>query len=88
MTNRVAATIGVGVPGNGGDIAAGAGGVYVRAGFVLLSVINPTPNNVVERFGPVAGSGGVRVSGNRVWVTAHDIQTVWVLDATRRAGTR
>jgi YVTN family beta-propeller protein len=83
-TNRVAATIGVGVPGNGGDIAAGAGRVFVRAGFVLLSVIDPASNKVVERFGPVSGSGGVRVSKNRVWVTAHDIQTVWVLDASRQ----
>lgn len=82
-TNRVAATIGVGVPGNGGDIAAGGGRVYVRAGFVLLSLIDPATNRVVERYGPTSGSGGVRVAGNRVWVTAHDIKTVWVLDANR-----
>jgi YVTN family beta-propeller protein len=82
-TNRVAATIAVGVPGNGGDIAAGGGRVYVRAGFVLLSVIDPAMNRVVERFGPTSGSGGVRVAGNRVWVTAHDIKTVWVLEASR-----
>lgn len=45
------ATIGVGVPGNGGDIAAGAGRVFVRAGFVLLSAIDPASNKVVERLG-------------------------------------
>ena len=83
-TNRVAATINVGVPGNGGDISAGGGHVFVRAGFVLLSAIDPASNRVVERYGPVAGSGGVRVAGNRVWITAHDIETVWVLDTTRR----
>ena len=83
-TNGVAATIGVGVPGNGGDIAAGAGRVWVRAGFVLLSAIDPATNRVVERFGPASGSGGVRVAGDRVWVTAHDIKTVWVLNPRRR----
>lgn len=78
-TNAVIATIAVGVPGGGGDIDAGGGAVWVRASRVLLSVIDPHSNRVVERLGPVAGSGAVRVAGNGVWVTAHDIGTVWVL---------
>ena len=40
-TNEVVATIDVGVPGPGGDIAAGEGAVWVRATKVLLSVIDP-----------------------------------------------
>jgi YVTN family beta-propeller protein len=78
-TNAVVATIQADVPGFGGDIAAGAGRVWVRAGKVLLQAIDPASNRVVERYGPPAGSGAVRVAGNFVWVTAHDIQTVWVL---------
>ena len=78
-TNAVAATIDVGVPGTGGDIATGAGRVWVRAKPVLLSAIDPSTNVVVERFGPPAGSGAVRVAGRHVWVTAHDTNTVWVL---------
>lgn len=78
-TNRVVATIDAGVPGDGGDIAAGAGRVWVRATKVLLQAIDPRTNQVVEVFGPVAGSGAVRVAGDAVWVSAHDIQTVWVL---------
>jgi heme o synthase len=78
-SRRVVATIAVGVPGFGGDIATGAGRVWVRATNVLLSAIDPATNTVVARFGPPAGSGGVRVAGDTVWVTAHDIHTVWAM---------
>jgi len=78
-SNRVVATIAVGAEGPGGDIASGAGAVWVRAGKVLLSVIKPDTNRVIERLGPPAGSGAVRVAGKFIWVTAHDIQTIWVL---------
>ena len=83
LPNTVVATIAAGVDGAGGDIATGAGAFWVRAGKVLLSVIRPESNRVVERLGPPAGSGAVRVAGEFIWVTAHDIQTVWVLPAPR-----
>ena len=79
VTNSVAATIAVGVPGSGGDIATGQGRVWVRASKVLLTTIDPATNRIIERFGPPAGSGAVRVADDAVWVTAHDIHTVWVL---------
>jgi len=82
-SSTVVATIAAGADGAGGDIATGAGAVWVRAGKVLLSVIRPESNQVVERLGPPAGSGAVRVAGKFIWVTAHDIQTVWVLPAAR-----
>jgi DNA-binding beta-propeller fold protein YncE len=78
-SNTAVATIAAEVPGGGGDIAAGAGRVWVRASRVLLSAIDPATNRVTERYGPPAGSGAVRVAGNLVWVTAHDTQTVWAL---------
>jgi virginiamycin B lyase len=78
-SNKLVATIAVGVEGPGGDIATGAGAVWVRASKVLLSVIRPETNRVVERLGPPAGSGAVRIAGKFIWVTAHDIHTVWVL---------
>jgi len=83
-TNRVVATIDAGVPGGGGDIAAGAGRVWVRATTVLLQAIDPAANRIVEAFGPASGSGAVRVAGDLVWVSAHDIQTVWVLRGPAR----
>jgi len=78
-SNSVVATIPVGAEGTGGDIAAGAGRVWVRATKVLLASIDPAVNRVVERYGPPRGSGAVRVAANLVWVSAHDVQTLWVL---------
>jgi YVTN family beta-propeller protein len=78
-TNSLVATIETGVPGGGGDIATGAGRVWVRAKTIMLQVIDPKRNVVIERYGPVAGSGAVRANERNVWVTAHDIHTVWVL---------
>ena len=48
-----------------------------------LSVIDPVTNTVVRRYEPRAGSGAVRATATQVWVTAHDIHTVWVLPTTR-----
>ncbi len=45
----------------------------------MLAAIDPVRNHVVEVLGPPAGSGAVRVARDLVWVTAHDIHTVWVL---------
>jgi YVTN family beta-propeller protein len=78
-TNRVVATIEVGVPGPGGDIAAGEGAVWIRATKILLSVIDPKTNQVIQRFGPAQGSGAVRVGNGNVWVSAHDVNKVWRL---------
>ena len=83
QTNQVAATIEVGVPGFGGDIAAGEGAVWVRANKYLLSVIDPKTNHVVKRFGPAQGSGAVRAGDGKVWVSAHDVNKVWSLDPRR-----
>jgi virginiamycin B lyase len=79
QTNQLVATIELGVEGAGGDIAVGEGRVWVRASKVLLSVIDAASNSVVERYGPVAGSGGVRVGHGGAWVTAHDTKQVWRL---------
>jgi len=78
-TNTLVATIQAGVKGPGGDITAGAGGVWVRGIYVLLLRIDSKTNRVVERYGPPSGSGAVRVADDLVWISAHDIQTVWVL---------
>jgi len=78
-TNKLAATIAVGASGGGGDIASGAGRVWVRATKTLLTTIDPSTNKLADQFTPPSGSGAVRVANNFVWVTAHDIQTVWIL---------
>ncbi len=79
-TNTVVATIDCQTPGTGGDIAAGAGNVWVRAkNGRMLQAINPETNTIYKVYGPLNGSGAVRVAGEHVWVTAHDVNSVWVI---------
>ncbi len=80
LTNKVVATIHAKVPGPGGDIDAGAGLIWVRAhkGTFLLT-INPINNKIQTAYSPPCGSGGVRVANKFTWVSAHDINTIWVL---------
>lgn len=49
----------------------------------VMKHIDPTSNQIVVHFGPPAGSGAVRVENGRVWITAHDINTIWVMDENR-----
>ena len=78
-TNKEIAVIDAKVPGTGGDIAAGGGHIWVRAKSRLLQTINPASNKIETIYTPTAGSGAVRVANHFVWVTAHDIETIWVL---------
>ena len=81
FTNRLVANVETKVSGSGGDIAVGAGSVWVRGNkTAFLVAINPKTNTIVESYGPLSGSGAVRVTNNNnVWISAHDINTVWVL---------
>lgn len=68
--------------GFGGDITTGGGKVWVRTTNILLIVIDAITNQITDIYitSEAAGSGGVMVAGHHVWVTAHDTNTVWVLD--------
>lgn len=78
--NKVVSVVDTKVPGAGGDIAAGAGRVWVRATKRrFLQAINPISNVVETIYTPVSGSGAVRVTQHYIWATAHDINTIWVL---------
>jgi virginiamycin B lyase len=77
-TNAVTATIAVSSNRiDGGDIAVGGGFVWARVSDVVVTQIDPTTMSVVARFGPRAGSGSVAADDNAVWVSAHDVTTVW-----------
>ncbi len=78
-TSELVITIPLDVAGTGGDIATGTNKIYVRAKNTLLSVIDPYTNAIASRYGPPAGSGAVRIENGRIWITAHDINTIWVL---------
>jgi virginiamycin B lyase len=78
-TDKVTATIDAGEAIHGGDIAVGGGSVWVRGGPELLARIDPDTNRVIERFSPHPGSGSVAADDDAVWVTAHDVSTIWRL---------
>jgi virginiamycin B lyase len=81
-TNKVTATIEVGVPGEGGDIAAGEGSVWVTSFGFPISRIDPVTNKVVQQF---VGKGGdaIRVGLGSVWLSNLEAGTVWRLDPRR-----
>jgi virginiamycin B lyase len=74
-TARIAAR----VPGEGGDLTVGGGSVWVRGSDRLLTRIEPKSRKVIARYGPSSGSGAVIVGAGAVWISAHDVNTVWRL---------
>jgi YVTN family beta-propeller protein len=67
-TRKLVATIEAGLPGGGGEIAAGEGSVWVTMLQIPLTRIDPATNTVVQQF---FGEGGdsVRVGHGSVWLT-------------------
>jgi virginiamycin B lyase len=63
----------------GGDIAVGGGFVWVRTEQDLVVRIDPRTNAVDARFGPPSGSGSVVADDSAMWVSAHDVASVWRL---------
>jgi len=78
-TNTVVATIDFGEPIRGGDIAVGGGSVWVRGSRTLLARIDPATNTILDRYIPEVGSGSVAADDDAVWITAHDVKTIWRL---------
>jgi len=85
-TMKVEATIEVGVPGGGGDIAAGEGAIWVSSFGFPISKIDPKSGKVVQQF---VGDGGdaIRAAGGAVWLSNLRQGVVWRLDPRRIAAT-
>jgi streptogramin lyase len=67
---------------NGGDIVAGDDAVWVRSSAELAVRLDPETLDIVQRVGPPSGSGSIGIDGSGVWISAHDVKTVWfVADA-------
>jgi hypothetical protein len=77
--NTVIATIDLGERIRGGDVAVGGSAVWVHGSTTLLARIDPATNTVTSRYGPQVGSGGVAANDDAVWITAHDVKTIWRL---------
>ena len=78
-SHKLLATIQVGVPGNGGDIAVGEGSIWVASFEFPLSRLDPISNQVVQQF---AGPGGdeIKVGRGSVWLSNLKAGNVWRLD--------
>jgi virginiamycin B lyase len=75
-TLRAVATIETGIPGPGGDIAAGEGAVWLTQKTIPVTRIDPASNKVTAQ---LAGPGGdaMRVGHGYVWLSNGREGTVW-----------
>lgn len=77
---RVTATIPVSLSSvDGGDIAAGGGFVWPRISAALIAKLDGTTGALLATYGPPNGSGSVAADADAVWVSAHDVSSVWRL---------
>ena len=67
--------------GDGGDIFATQHRVWVRTTNLLLIEIDASSNEILREIhhDTPAGSGAVIQSSDHLWITAHDIETLWIL---------
>ena len=80
--NRVVATITLETPGGGGDIATGAGAVWVTNLGKPLSRIDPATNTVTSQFvGP--GGDALRVGFGAIWLCSFGLEQLWRIDASQ-----
>jgi virginiamycin B lyase len=76
VTLKVLTTIDVGIPGTGGDIAAGEGGLWVTQRTIPVTRIDPATNRVTAQYvGP--GGDAMRVGNGSVWLSNGRNSNVW-----------
>jgi virginiamycin B lyase len=82
FTLKVVATIDVGLPGGGGDIAAGEGAVWVTSRDIPVTRIDVATDTVTHQFiGP--GGDAIRVLHGSVWLSNGRWSNVWRFQANR-----
>ncbi len=78
-TGKVVATVRCGLPGPGGEISFGEGGVWATVYDVPLTEIDPKTDAVVRQW-KGAGGDGIRVGLGSVWLSNGRQGTVWRID--------
>ena len=79
-TNSVLATIEVGVPGEGGDLSAGEGRVWVSAERVPLSQIDTGKNQLIRQFVGGRKDDTMRVAFGSAWILEENHGEIWRID--------
>jgi glyoxylase-like metal-dependent hydrolase (beta-lactamase superfamily II) len=78
-TAKLVATIEVGVPGGGGEIAFGFGHVWATVFEIPISEIDPATNQVVRQWkGP--GGDSIRIGHGSLWLSNLREQNLWRID--------
>lgn len=62
-----------------GDIAVGGGSVWTRISDHLLARVDEASNRVTQFYDPASGSGSVAADDEAVWLSAHDVNSMWRL---------
>ena len=77
-TNKLIVNIEAGIPGDGGEIAFGAGHVWATAFTIPITEIDPAKNAVIKQWvGP--GGDSIRVGHGSIWLSNLRRQNVWRL---------
>ncbi|TCM59862.1 hypothetical protein EC844_1388 [Acinetobacter calcoaceticus] len=68
--------------GIGGDIFASHAKIWVRSTEIFLIEIDAYTGTILQiiQHDQAAGSGAVYACSNKLWITAHDIETLWIMD--------
>ena len=78
-SNAVLARIDAGIPGGGGEVSFGGGGLWVTVFDIPITFIEAKTNQVTKQWvGP--GGDAIRFGHNSVWLTNLRQQTVWRID--------
>jgi streptogramin lyase len=76
--NRLVACIQIDSAGvEGGDLTIGDGWVWFRGSDELVAQLDPHSGKVVARIGPGQGSGSASVGSGELWISAHDVASVY-----------
>ena len=81
-SGKVVATVPCGIPGPGGEISFGEGGVWATVYDVPLTEVDPATNRVRRQW-KGAGGDGIRAGLGSVWLSNGRQGTVWRVDAGR-----
>jgi streptogramin lyase len=64
---------------HGGNLTVGDGFVWWRGTQALVAQVDPRSGEVVRRIGPGLGSGDASAGSGQLWITAHDVASIYRL---------
>ncbi|HKE91196.1 MAG TPA: hypothetical protein VKB45_12725 [Gemmatimonadales bacterium] len=87
-SNEFAASVPANVPTPWGDIATGAGAVWVSVDGIPVTRIDPATRAVTHQFAGGSGADAIRFGFGSLWVADHEHGEVWRIDPGRISALR